>query len=124
MDVFSAFPNAIISEQWELCEKVEDTEIGTTIQKRTPLDAIVDEGTSTTRSDIPEMESDMLIYAQPAQLPTVVSARLTNGYLCHDKTNDFYYEIRDASLGKNQETGAIEHIELLLRQTEVVDGEF
>ncbi|MCM1218189.1 MAG: hypothetical protein NC548_27200 [Lachnospiraceae bacterium] len=125
MDVFNAFPNAIISNQWELGEVQYATEIGTQFANPKPCDVILDEGSFTARQKSPEIayeDSDDLIYAKPEQMPTLVTAKLTNGYMWHDKLNDLYYEIRDASIGKNQETGEIEHIEFLIRPTEVASN--
>lgn len=125
MDVFRAFPNAVIYGQWELGEVQYATEIGTQFSNPDPCEVIVDEGSYTTKEkapDAPYEDSDTLIYARPEQMPTLVTAVLTNGYMWHDKINDIYYEIRDASLGKNQETGQIEHIEFLIRPTEVAEN--
>lgn len=122
MDVFEAFSNAIISGQWELGQVQYATETGTVFRNPVSCDVIVDEGsfTSTSRTpDAPYEDSDNLIYARPEQLPTLVTAVLTNSYMWHDTANDIYYEIRDASLGKNQEAGQIEHVEFLIRPTEV-----
>lgn len=124
MDAFEALPNAIITGQWELGEVQYGTELGTEFSNPQPCEVIVDEGTYTSRErtpDAPYEGSDILIYARPEQMPTLVTAKLTNGYMWHDVLNDFYYEIRDASLGKNQETGEVEHVEFLIRPTEVAN---
>lgn len=122
MDVFSAFPEAIISNQWEIGQMVRD--IGAKVFKNATLcDVIVEEGTyaDIDRSPQPEGEtSDILLYAKPEQLPTLVTAQLNNGYIWHDKLNDLYYTIRESSLGKNQDNGTAEHVEFLLRPTEVL----
>lgn len=127
MNVFEAFPNAIISGQFELGEVQLGTEVGTVFSSPALCDVVIDEGTYTATGRTPEapyMTSDILLYAKPEQMPTLVTAKLTNGYMWHDKVNDLYYEIREASLGKNQETGIVEHIEFLLRPTEVaLNGE-
>lgn len=125
MDVFEAFPNAIISGQWELGEVEYGTDIGTEFSNPQPCEVIVDEGSYTTHErapDAPYEDSDNLIYARPGQMPTLVTAKLTNGYMWHDAVNDIYYEIREASLGKNQETGQVEHVEFLIRPTEVANS--
>lgn len=125
MDIFEAFPNGIISEQFELGVAEFGTEVGTVFSDAKLCDVVVDEGTYTTTGrapDTPYMDSGILLYAKPEQMPTLVTAKLTNGYMWHDKINDLYYEVREASLGKNQETGVVEHIEFLLRPTEVAIG--
>lgn len=125
MDVFEAFPNAIISNQWELGMVKYGTEIGAEFTPIGPCDVIVDEGSYTAKERAPDAsyeDSDNLIYAKPSQIPTLATAELTNGYMWHDVLNDLYYEIRDASLGKNQETGQVEHIEFLIRPTEVASN--
>lgn len=125
MDVFNSFPNAIIYNQWEIGEVQYATEIGTQFSRPKPCGVIVDEGsfTDTQRSpDAPYEDSNILIYAKPEEMPTLATAKLTNGYIWHDSVNDIYYEIRDASLGKNQETGQVEHIEFLIRPTEVASN--
>lgn len=128
MDIFEAFPNGIVSNQYELGEVQYGTELGTEFSSATLCDVVVDEGTYATTGRAPEVPyntSDILLYAKPQQMPTIVTAKLTNGHMWHDKINDLYYEIREASLGKNQETGVVEHVEFLLRPTEValVKGE-
>lgn len=124
MDVFEAFPNGIVSNQYELGQVQYATEVGTQFSNGKLCDVIVEEATNVEFSRAPKANpeyTDMLIYARPEQMPTLVSAELTNRYMWHDVLNNFYYEIVEADIGKNQETGEIEHIEFKLRQTEVVD---
>lgn len=126
MDVFSAFPNAVVSDQWELVEVERGTDIGDVVSNPVACDVIIDEGTYVDAHRSPDADgesSDILIYAKPEQMPTLVTAKLTNGYLWHDKLNDYYYEIREASQGKNQETGVVEHVEFLVKQTLVASYE-
>lgn len=66
------------------------------------------------------LDSDLLLYVKPEQLPTLNPRALTAGYMIHDAVADDYFAIIHAMVGKNQHTGRIEHIELLLKQTEVV----
>ncbi len=122
MDVFEIMPEAIVSDQFEIGQAEFGTEIGTVFSNAALCDVVIDEGTYNTSGRAPEapyLTSDILLYAKPEQMPTLVTAKLTNGYMWHDKLNDLYYEIREASLGKDQETGNIEHAEFLLRPTEV-----
>lgn len=126
MNVFEAFPNGIVSNQYELGQVQYATAEGTLYSNGKLCDVIVEEEANAefdrTPSANPEY-TDMLIYARPKQMPTLVAAQLTNGYMWHDVLNNFYYEIISASLGKNQETGQIEHVEFKVRQTEVANGE-
>lgn len=122
MDVFEAFPNAIVSGRWELGQLNSGTIRGKEFSNPIACDVIVDEGAYATPDRSPEVEyqeSETLIYAKADQMPTLYPAQLTNSYLWHDKETDIYYEIRQASLGKNQETGVIEHVEFLVRPTMV-----
>lgn len=122
MDVFEAFPDAIVSNRWELGKLKSGTIRGKEFSNPVACDVIVDEGAYATPDRSPEVEyqeSETLIYARPDQLPTLQVAKLTNGYLWHDKETGLFYEIRQASLGKNQEEGVIEHVEFLVRPTVV-----
>ncbi len=122
MDVFSAFPNGVVSGRFELGVFTSGGIRGKQFSGAIPCDVIIDEGAYATvdRSpDVEYQESETLIYARPEQMPTLHVAKLTNGYLWHDKETGLYYEIRQASLGKNQETGEVEHVEFLIRPTQV-----
>lgn len=125
MDVFEAFPNDIISEQYELGEVNYAMEEGTEFTNGQLCDVIIEEENTAEHdrsTSANEEYTDMLIYARPEQMPTLVAAKLTNSYMWHNTVNDFYYEIITALLGKNQETGEVEHIEFKVRQTEVING--
>lgn len=127
MDVFEAFPNAIITNQWELVEVEKGTEIGTEVISSKLCDVIIDEGSYASPNRTPSAdyeESNILLYARSTDMPTLSTPSLHNGYMWHDTVNDYYYAIEEASLGKNQETGVAEHVEFILRQTEVTDDEF
>lgn len=122
MDVFEAFPNAIVSGRWELGQLNSGTIRGKEFSSPIACDVIVDEGAYATPDRSPEIEyqeSETLIYAKADQMPTLYTAQLANGYLWHDKETNIYYEIRQAALGKNQETGVVEHVEFLIRPTMV-----
>lgn len=124
MNVFEAFPEAIITGIWEIGKVSRATVVGKVFEGPTICEVIVDEGTyvATDRSPSFEYEeSNTLLYAKIAELPTTVSAELTNGYLWHNRETDLYYEIKEASLGKNQDQGKPEHMEFLLRPTEVAE---
>lgn len=127
MDVFEAFPNAIIPNQWELVEVEKGTEVGTEIVSSKPCDVIVDEGSYASPNRTPDAgyeESNILLYARAIDMPTLATPALHNGYMWHDTLNDYWYNIEEANIGRNQETGVVEHVEFILRQTEVASDEF
>lgn len=120
--IFKAFPSAIIYNQWQIGSCQHGTVVGNVFVKTGDLDVIIDEGSnSTVNSTIEALKSDMLVYAKPEQLPTVRTNELVSGYMLYDSVEDKYYEIIDAGLGKNQELGIIEHVELKVVQTEVTE---
>lgn len=123
LSIFEAFPNAIISGVWEIGFSQHGTVVGNQFTKINDLNVVVDEGSSSSISSTPEiLRSDLLVYAIPCQLPTLHTNELVSAYMLHNKIEDSYYEIIDAGIGKNQHTGEIEHVELKLAQTEVIDG--
>lgn len=124
MDVFEAFPAAVVSGVWQIAAYQHGGIVGSVwdAENATDLDVIVDEGDNSDINSAPNAEpldADLLLYVKPSQLPTTNPRALAAGYLLYDSENDDYFAVIDASLGKNQETGELEHIELLLRQTEV-----
>lgn len=124
MDVFEAFPNAIISNQWALVGVLKGTEVGTEITSSKMCDVIVDEGSYASPNNTPKAnyeESNILLYARASDMPTLATPALHSAYMWHDTVNGYYYAIEEASLGKNQETGVVEHVEFVLRQTEVAE---
>lgn len=122
--IFNAFPNAIIYGVWQIGVCQHGTIIGNTFTKTGDLDVVIDEGFSSSISNTPEvLRSNMLVYVKPEQLPTLKSNELVSGYMLYDSAEDKYYEIVDAGIGKNQELGKIEHIELMVVPTEVTEWE-
>lgn len=124
MDVFEAFPEAIIGGEWQLGEVKRATVRGKKFSNPTTLEVIVDEGTYavTDRSPSAEYESsDTLIYARASDLPTLDTAKLAANYLWYNLKTNGYFDIREANLGKNQDTGTVEHVEFLIRPTEALD---
>lgn len=123
MDVFSAFPGAVVSGRFTIGSYQRGTVEGNQFLNEGTLDVIIDEGDASDIGSAPNAEAltaDLLLYAKPVQLPTTNPRALASGYLICDAENDDYFAIINASIGKNQQTGNIEHIELLLRQTEVI----
>lgn len=126
MNVFNIFSEAIIPETWELGQVKRGTRRGKEFSEAVALDVIVDEGTYsvTDRSPSAQYEdSDTLVYARATDLPTLDTAKLAAGYMWHNIVTDTFYNIREASLGKNQARGMVEHVEFLLRPTEVLENE-
>lgn len=124
ISIFEAFSDAIIYGVWQIGTSSRGTIVGFQFTKIADLDVVIDEGASANISTTPEaLRSDLLIYAKPEQLPTIRANKLVSGYMLYDSENDDYYEIVDAGIGKNQHRGTIEHIELKVVQTEVVNGE-
>lgn len=122
--IFNAFPNAIISNVWQIGTCQHGTLIGNVFSKVGDIDVIIDEGNSSTPdTDIETLKSDMLIYCKPDQLPTLDTNTLVSSYMIYNSDTDSYYLIVDAGIGKNQQTGNIEHVELKVVMTEVTDGE-
>lgn len=124
MDVFEVFPEAIISGIWALGEVKRATIHGKEFNNAETLDVIVDEGTYAVTDRSPDAEyesSDTLIYARASSMPTLDTAKLAAGYLWLNSNTGQYFEIREASLGKDQFLGKVEHVEFLLRPTEALD---
>lgn len=121
--IFKAFPNAIIHGVWSIGTCKHGSVVGNIFEKIGDLDVIVDEGQGSSVNTTPEtINSDFLVYAYPAQMPTLSASKLVSNYMLYNKCEDDYYQIVDAGIGKNQHTGNLEHIELKLLKTEVVDG--
>ena len=121
--IFEAFPNAIISGVWEIGMCQHGTLIGNQYNKIGDLDVVVDEGSNSTINTTPEaLKSNLLIYVYPCQLPTLQTNALVSAYMLYNNEENAYYEIVDAGVGKNQHTGDIEHVELMVVQTEVTDA--
>lgn len=118
--VFECFPNAIISGVWQIGQFGKSTMTGNVFKAVGYVDVIVDEGSSTDIDNAPNaqaMLSDTLLYARPEQMPIVSTKALVGDYMLYNMQEDSYYAIVDAGIGKNQETGAVEHIELKVRET-------
>jgi hypothetical protein len=98
--------------------------VGNQYAKVADIDVVIDEGSSSSINTAPEtLDSDLLVYVMPEQMPTLRTNKLVSDYMLYDSSEDDYYMIVDAGVGKNQHTGAIEHLELKLVQTEIADGQ-
>lgn len=125
MDVFSAFPNAVVSGIWQLGKLERSTETGISFSSLGTKDVIIDEISQGSTDNSPRaasLDSELLIYAKPSQMPTANTSAFITDYLWYDSANDQYYAIVEAAVGKNQEVGQIEHFEFRVRQTEVANG--
>lgn len=132
LSIFDAFPKAIISGIWQIGTCKHGTVVGNEFVSLRTIDVIIDEGFNSSISNNPEsLGSDMLIYVKPCQMPKEVNdlfmtsqvvVPLVANYMLYNSATDCYYMITDAGVGKNQHTGVIEHIELKVTPTEVVNG--
>lgn len=121
--IFDAFPNAIISGVWEIGTCQHGTLVGNQYTKINDIDVVVDEGYISNVNVTPEsITSDLLIYAYPSQLPVNSAPELVANYMLYNSQDNAYYEIVDAGVGKNQHTGKLEHIELKVIRTDVVNA--
>lgn len=121
MDVFKAFPSAIVANDWQLGQLTESTEVGKLWKSLGYKAVIVDEAGTGELNNTPTadgLRSDTLLYVKPADLPTLSVAELIASYYWYQSSADQYYRIVDAGIGKNQETGKIEHVEFMLRPAE------
>ena len=119
MTVFDAFPSAI--ETWQIAVMIYSTITGNqTTGDWQYISVIVDEGSSTEPNESQNYAnaySDLLIYCRPDELPTIETAELVANYAIKDACGRLY-AIIDAGIGKNQETGIVEHVEMKLKQVD------
>ena len=121
MDVFSAFPKAIITDDWSLGKITISTDVGKIYKDLGYMSVIVDEGAegneNTPNAD--SLYTDTLIYAKPSELPTMNMAELVASYFWYQHSAKQYYRIIEAGVGKNQDEGAVEHIEFRVRPSDI-----
>lgn len=123
MDVFEAFPNAIVTGVWQIGQYQRGSLVGSVwdADEAQQIDVIIDEGddSNINAGDNAEaLDADLLLYVRPGQLPTTNPRALASGYLVYDSENGDYFAIIKADMGRNQDSGQIEHVELFLRQTD------
>lgn len=126
MDVFSAFAGAVVSGKYSIGTCQRGSLVGSVFVKESDLDVIVDEGDLTDISLAPNatpLNADLLMYCKPDQLPTTNPRELVASYMIYDSETGDYFAIVNAGVGKNQQTGVVEHIELMLQQTEAESAE-
>lgn len=121
--VFDSFPFAI--EEIKLVKFTYSTMVGNRYEVVRTIDAIIDEGNATAlhnqSPNASNIDSDTLIYVRPEQVPTMDCEALSAEYGVI--LNSKIYSIEDAALGKNQDAGIIEHIELKVRQRSAIEYE-
>lgn len=121
LTVFQAFPNGIEHEIWQIGQMAYSTITGNDLDtdSLTYIDVIEDEANDSEPNNSPSYAntySDTLLYVRPDQMPTIDTAELIASYAVKNTETDKLYAIIDAGIGKNQDNGVIEHIELRLRQ--------
>ena len=130
--IFDAFPNAVISGVWQIGTCKHGTVVGNTYNSINYIDVIIGEEYNSNVTTTPEsVQSDLLLYVKPCQMPKEVNGLMLTGqivqglvanYMLYNSATDSYYMIVDAGIGKNQHTGRIEHIELKVLPTEVTNA--
>ena len=124
MDVFEAFPHAR-EDGWTLYEVKRGTAIGfALVDTGSNISPIISDADSisTGSTSAESLDADMLLYIDPDELPTVnPNLLLSNYYL--KSPEGYWFAINSVGVGKNQHTGAIEHIELTVKQTEGIENE-
>lgn len=124
LSIFKAFDFAIISDVWQIGTCQHGGVVGNVFNKVADLDVIIDEENYSTINSTPEtINSGMLVYCKPEQMPTLNTNELVSNYMLYDADNDYYYSITFAGIGKNQHKGVIEHVELTVVQTEAMEPE-
>lgn len=126
MDVFKAFPNAVVSDVWQIGRLERNTEEGVRFISLGAKDVIVDEAAGGSYEASPQaaaLETGTLLYAKAEQMPTMNPAALISDYLWENTEEGQIYAIIEAGIGKNQDTGVIEHVEFRISPKEVIDGE-
>ncbi len=114
--IFETFPEARESG-WTLVEVRRGTRQGTIYEEAGEITPIVSDGNSADLNSSPNqavVEYDLLLYVDPAELPTVDIGVLVASYGIESPEGRFY-DIAQAATGKNQAAGAIEHMELMLK---------
>ena len=124
MDVFDALPNAIVSDVWQLGERVQDTENGKRFLPLGTWDVIMSETVSGMQDRSPNADyltNATLLYVRPEVMEGSSAAEMVASRLWHNTETEQFFEILTVRIGKNQETGIVEHVEFTLKQVEIVD---
>lgn len=122
LSIFNAFSYAIISGVWQIGKCQHGSVVGNVFTKYADIDVIVDEENTSIINQTPEaINTGMLVYCKPEQMPTLNTNELVAYYMLYDSANDNYYSITFAGIGKNQHNGTIEHVEFTVTQTAIAD---
>lgn len=122
LSIFEVFSGAIVSGVWQIGHCQRGSVVGNVFVKDADIDVIIDEGSNSQIDTTPEsLHADLLVYVRPEQMPTIRANKLVSSFMLYDSSEDDYYQIIDAGVGKNQHKGVIEHLELKVVQTEVAD---
>lgn len=124
MTVFEAFPNARVAG-WHFYQVKLGTAVGFSIvsagEEISPIVSDAD-SVSNGSANNTDLTADMLLYIMPNEMPTTnPKLLLANYYL--KSPDGYWYAIDSVGVGKNQHTGAIEHFELTVKQTEGFEDE-
>lgn len=121
MDVFGAFPQAV-QKDWKIGSGQKSTISGHTFSEYGNLVSIATIGRSASLGGSQNADvagGAILLYVRPSSLPTLDTAELVANYVVKSPKG-LTFRIMDASEGRNQENGMLEHIELEL-EAEVVN---
>lgn len=123
MDVFSAFPKAVRYD-WKIGRVQRATEQGDVFKTVGILATIESVGRSAdlhNSPDAPASESSILLYVRPDTLPYEFDCATLMASFALKDAKGRVYDIADAAEGFNQERGVLEHIELSLTPTAIVE---
>lgn len=119
-NVFDLFP-AAIEYGWKFGKVKRGTVVGTVFKVEGLFSPIVSDGNKAEFHKTPDADGisyDLLLYVQSTELPTSEIGTLVASYMV-SAPNGKTYEITEALPGRNQETGELEHMELMLNLTSV-----
>lgn len=119
MDVFEAFPEAMVAWNWLSIER--GTEVGTVATVLRPVNVIETEADKSTLHNTPKADgivADLMVYVRPEDLPEVTPSKLMANYALQNDVLE-QYDIVNVGVGKNQDNGKIEHYELSLKLTDM-----
>lgn len=126
MDIFTSLPNAIVYNVWQIGKISRSTEVGKTYEAGSFISPIVDEEATGGQNNSPSADfitSQTMLFIRPSDMPTTNIAELLASYFIKNTETGDLYEITNVGVGKNQDTGVIEHYELLLLPTEAMEDE-
>lgn len=119
--IFDAFPNAILRNEWEYGLRAHNSALGAVFEPIGYVDVILDAGVaSELNTSVQTIASDRLIYCRESFPEKDINTIVASGmFRVNVNGKDRYYNVIDAGIGKNQESGKIEHYEFLVRETKL-----